>query len=77
MIKIHLYDQQNKNIWMFPEFPVNSYRSNDIDTIVETIRDLLNNHNSGINRILIENDEFGDVMPVCNPQAEMNLDANK
>jgi hypothetical protein len=62
---------------MFPEFPVNSYRSNDIDTIVETIRDLLNNHNSGINRILIENDEFGDVMPVCNPQAEMNLDANK
>lgn len=77
MIKIHLYDQQNKNFWMFPEFPVNSYRSNDIETIVETIRDLLNNHDSGISRILIENDEFGDVMPICNPQAEMNLDANK
>lgn len=52
MIQIHLYEKGE-------EFPVNSYETEDIDNVMATLRDLLNNHNSGISKIVIENNEFG------------------
>lgn len=56
MIQIHLYE---KGDFTFPNFPVNSYETEDIDNVIATLRDLLNNHNSGISKIVIENNEFG------------------
>lgn len=45
--------------------PENSYITDNIDNVLSCIKDLLNNHNSGISNIVIENDEF--TINCCNP----------
>lgn len=75
MYKIHLYDRQKwlHPGWTFPLFPVNSYKTNKLERVLKELEDLFNNHDSGITKIVIENDEFEDY-PVCSPQSVINLD---
>lgn len=75
MYKIHLYDKQKwlHPGWTFPLFPVNSYKTNKLERVLKELKDLFNNHDSGITKIVIENDEFEDY-PVCSPQSVINLD---
>lgn len=55
MIKIHCYEDSR----YFPEFPANSYCSENVEDAVSTLSDLLSNNISGISKILIEDDKFG------------------
>jgi len=75
MIQIHLYENggvlKEKS---FPEFPCNSYKTDNADILLETIRDLLNNSRSGVGKILIENDEFGWDCSITNAQCIIDLD---
>ena len=74
MIRIHLYDTHGflaDN--QFPKFPVNSYETSSVDVMFEALRDLLNNHDSGISKILIENSEF-DPNTYTHAQNIYNLD---
>ena len=75
MIQIHLYE--NGGILKeasFPEFPCNSYRTDNIDSLLECLKDLLTNHNSGIGKVLIENDEFGWSCTTTDAQCVIDLD---
>lgn len=74
MIRIHLYDTKGFLAdTQFPKFPVNSYETSNIDTVLDELRDLLNNHDSGISKILIENSEF-DTNTYTHAQNIYNLD---
>ncbi len=70
MIQIHLYE---KGDFTFPKFPVNSYETEDIDNVMAALRNLFNNHDSGISKIVIENDEFGCNESVAEPQCVMKF----
>jgi hypothetical protein len=41
-------------------FPSNTYETDNINSAMDCIKDLLTNERSGISRILIENPKFGD-----------------
>lgn len=71
MIQIHMYDN---SVIGFPKFPCNSYSTDSVDKVVETIKSLLTNHKSGVSKILIENDEFGWNCNMTDAQSIMNLD---
>ena len=76
MIQIHLFEKGSLlREGSFPEFPCNSYKTDNVDALLETIKDLLNNHHSGIGKILIENDEFGWDCSVTNAQSISDLDS--
>ena len=70
MILIHLYE---KGDWTFPEFPVNTYEASNIDSVLTCIKDLLENHQSGISKVLIENDEFGDDKSLANNESTLRI----
>lgn len=75
MIRIHLFEHGGLlGEKTFPEFPSNSYETNDVNILFETIKDILDNHNSGIGKILIENDEFGWDCGITDAQSVLNLD---
>lgn len=74
MFQIHLYE---KGDFTFPKFPVNSYRGGNKDDLLKAIETILDNHDSGISKIVIENDEFGDTESVAEPQATMDLPEEK
>lgn len=77
-MQIHLYGKgEMLKDKTFPEFPSNSYKTNNINTLLETLKDLFNNHNSGISKVLIENDEFGWECDITNCQSLITLDNNK
>ena len=71
MYRLHLYED---NEMSFPEFPSNSYETNDLQTLMNELQDLFNNHNSGIARIVIENSEFAGEDTVSYGKSIMNLD---
>lgn len=71
MFRLHLYENDEMS---FPEFPVNSYETNDLQTLMNELQDLFNNHNSGIARIVIENSEFAGKDTISYAQSIMNLD---
>lgn len=70
MFQLHLYE---KGDFTFPKFPVNSYKGGSKEDIMSALESILNNHDSGISKIVIENDEFGDTTSVAEPQATMEL----
>ena len=75
MIQIHLYEQGGiLKEKAFPQFPCNSYKTDNTDVLLETIKDLLNNRHSGIGKILIENDEFGWDCSITDAQNIVDLD---
>ena len=74
MFQLHLYE---KGDFTFPKFPVNSYRGGNKDDVLKAIEAILDNHDSGISKIVIENDEFGDTESVAEPQATMDLPEEK
>lgn len=71
MFRIHLYENDEMS---FPEFPSNSYETNDLQTLINELQDLFNNHDSGIARIVIENSEFAGEDTISYAQSIMNLD---
>lgn len=74
MFQLHLYERGD---FTFPKFPVNSYKSGSKEDVLKAIEALLDNHDSGISKIVIENDEFGDTESVAEPQATMELTEEK
>lgn len=76
MYAIHLYGNQD---YQFPDYPVNTYITENQDILLETLKYLFENHDSGITRVVIENDEFPliktapQVQKIKN-QSYMNLD---
>lgn len=70
MILIHLYE---KGDCKFPKFPSNTYEAGSIDSVITCIKELLDNHNSGISKVLIENDEFGDDISLANNASTMHI----
>ena len=54
-IRIHCFEPTG-----FEGFPSNTYETDNINSAVDCIKDLLTNEKSGISRILIENPKFGD-----------------
>ena len=75
MLQIHLYENGKPlRESSFPEFPANSYQTDSPEALIAMLRNLLSNHNSGIGKILIENDEFGWSCSVTNAQSVQTLD---
>lgn len=76
MYAIHLYGNQD---YQFPDYPVNTYITENQDILLETLKYLFENRDSGITRVVIENDEFpliktaSQVQKIKN-QSYMNLD---
>ena len=70
MILIHLYE---KGDWKFPKFPANTYEAGSIDSVLTCIKELLENHQSGISKVLIENAEFGDDKSLANNASTMRI----
>lgn len=69
MLQIHLYENGKPlRESSFPEFP---------EALITTLKDLFNNHNSGIGKVLIENDEFGWSCSITNAQSVQNLDTEQ
>lgn len=74
MFQLHLYE---KGDFTFPGFPVNSYKGVNKEDVLKAIEVLLDNHDSGISKIVIENDEFGDTESVANAQSILELPEEK
>jgi len=70
MFQLHLYE---KGDFTFPKFPVNSYKGGTEEDVIKAVEVILKNHDSGISKIIIENDEFGDTQSVAEPQCPMSL----
>lgn len=50
MYYLHLFENID---WHFPNFPSNSYSSEDYEKILNELKDVFTNPNSGVNKILI------------------------
>ena len=74
MFQLHLYE---KGDFTFPRFPVNSYKGVNKEDVLKAIEILLDNHDSGISKIVIENDEFGDTESVADARAILELPEEK
>ena len=59
-IRIHCFEPTN-----IEGFPSNTYETDDISHALDCIKNILNNENAGISRILIENPSSNDHVYDC------------